>query len=92
MSWKKLSAWFKGGLIASIILIIIYIVLMAFSARWLCEYNDMGNISCSTAQVWGTALLPFNSISAIGITLVVLIIAFIIGAVIGLIVGRVKKR
>ncbi|MEK6855698.1 MAG: hypothetical protein AABX66_00920 [Nanoarchaeota archaeon] len=91
MKWKKLPSWLKGGLIAFMILIIIYVVLMSFFARWLCEYNDMGNIQCSNAQVLNIWLLPFSSISFIGSTIISILIVFTIGTLIGWTVRKVMK-
>ena len=92
MNWKNRPYWVKGGVIAYLLLVIVYMVLMAFYARWLCEYNDMGNINCSTAQVWGTAFLPFSYIPFLGMTLVAILIVFLIGALIGIVVAKVKKK
>jgi hypothetical protein len=89
--WKEKPYWLKGGIIAFIVLIIIYIILMTVFARWLCEYNDMGNINCSNIQILGTFLFPFSSIPFIELTLVVILITLVIGALIGLVISKIKK-
>ena len=81
----------KGGIIAFVLLIVIYIIVMIFSARWLCEYNDLGNINCSNAQVFSTFFLPFSSMPWIEGTIIILLITLCIGALFGWIYSKIKN-
>jgi len=90
--WKSKPSWLKGGIIAIIALVILYIILMIFSAKSICEFNTQENINCTNAQILSTFLLPVHSTPFIQGTLVVILITFMIGAIIGLITSKIKSK
>ena len=90
--FKSKPFWLKGGIIAIIVLIILYLILMIFSAKSICEFNTQENINCTNAQVLDTFLLPFHSTPFIQGTMIVILITFVLGAITGLIISKIKSK
>ena len=96
MNWKKLPCWLKGGIIASGIEVILFVVEMNLSVQSEIAYY-FANVNSFPAIplifILSFIPIPFEPYFLIAYAFLVYIISyFIIGALIGLVVSKIKSK
>ena len=87
-----MKTWLKSGVIAVVSLFLLYIFVMIFGARDVCEFNTVENIHCTNMQIFQTFFFPIHS-TAFGMgTLIIFLITFGISASIGWIIEKIKNK